>query len=252
MATTAAPPDWTAWNTHFRHSRERPLPDVEPGLDALPPSWRPVMAASLARFQRGETGEGRIAHEVRSVTWEAIDDVYADTLALFVAEEGRHARILGRMVRALGGHPAPDAWTGRIFELGRRALDARFELVALLGAEVAAIAAYAAIADRLPPCELQAALRQIVQDEHQHLAFHATLFRAVADTPARRALFVASLSAVIVVATGVLLADHHALWRTLGVPRSDLLARLRDAHALALAMTDPRYVPATARAVMAA
>lgn len=229
--------DWHAW--HARFTTPRPLPDVARDTDAIPAPWRPVLAASLARFARGETGEGRVANEVAHLGWPAIDDAYVAALRGFIAEEGRHARILGQATRALGGRPAPDAWTGRVFELGRRALDARFELVALLGAEVAAIAAYGTLADALPDCGLRDALRELVRDEADHLAFHADLFRAVADTPARRALFLATLSAVVTAAAGVLFVDHLALWRTLGVSPVRLTRALRRAHAAARDATVP-------------
>ncbi|MEZ4239256.1 MAG: ferritin-like domain-containing protein [Myxococcota bacterium] len=243
--------DWTPWLAHFERNRTRPLPPVAERNDALPPEWVPVIAASLAKFQRGETGEGRIANEVRKLGWDAIDDTYVATLRAFVAEEGRHARILGIAVRALGGAPAPEAWSGKVFELGRRALDPRFELVALLGAEVAAIAAYQALAARLPDCGLRDAIHQIIADEHDHLRFHATLFAAAAPSGPRRAALVVALSSILAGASAVLLADHAALWRTLGVSPIRLAHDLRKvAHEALVATRTPQAPPD--RAVMAA
>lgn len=229
--------DWTRWLAHFDRNRTRPLPDPTPGLDALPADLVPVLAASLAKFQRGETGEGRIANEVRRIGWDAIDDAYVAALKAFVAEEGRHARILGVAVRAMGGRPAPEAWSGRLFELGRRALDPRFELVALLGAEVAAIAAYQAMIDHLPACGLRDALQELVGDERGHLEFHASLFAEVAPDGVRRAALVAALSAVLAGATAVLVADHAALWRALGVSPARLTAEVARVGAIALERT---------------
>jgi hypothetical protein len=243
--------DWTPWLAHFERNRTRPLPPVTDGLDALPPEWVPALAASLAKFQVGETGEGRIANDVRRVGWDAIDETYVSALRAFVAEEGRHARILGLAVRALGGAPAPEAWSGKVFELGRRALDPRFELVALLGAEVAAIAAYRALADALPPCGLRDAIRELIADEEHHLAFHATLFAAAAPSGLRRAVLVGSLSALLAAASAVLLTDHAALWRALGVSPLRLVGDLRRLAAQAIDATRTPQ-PAPVRAVMAA
>ncbi|MEQ1505549.1 MAG: ferritin-like domain-containing protein [Myxococcota bacterium] len=235
--------DWTCWLAHFDRNRSRPLPDPTVGLDQLPEDLRSVLAASLAKFQRGETGEGRIANEVRRIGWRAIDDRYVAALKLFVAEEGRHARILGLAVRALDGAPAPSAWSGRLFEVGRRALDPRFELVALLGAEVAAIAAYQAMVDTLPACGLRDALTQLVADEHHHLDFHATLFAEVAGRGPRRVALVAALSSVVTAAGAVLLADHAALWLALGVSPARLGAELARALALAIERTGAHQAP---------
>ena len=111
---------WSRWFAHFADSRDRPPPLVPPDLREIPPELRAPLAASLAKFQRGESGEGRIAHQIDRVALYGIDDDYRGALKLFVAEEGRHARILAQLVRALGGRLLLHDWTDRLFVVARR------------------------------------------------------------------------------------------------------------------------------------
>ena len=55
---------WTHWRTHFETTARRPYPGAPTDIDRLPPAWREPLCASLARFQLGESGEGRIAREI--------------------------------------------------------------------------------------------------------------------------------------------------------------------------------------------
>ncbi|MEQ1567152.1 MAG: ferritin-like domain-containing protein [Myxococcota bacterium] len=229
--------DWMPWVAHFERNRHRPLPPITDGLDQLPAPLAAALAVSLAKFQQGETGEGRIANEVGHIGWASIDPAYVAALRAFVAEEGRHAKILGLAVRALGARSQRSEWSARLFAAGRRLVDPRFELVALLGAEVAAIAAYQAIVDALPEGGLRVALRELVADEEEHLRFHASLFAAEARTGARRVALVASLSSVLAAAAAVLVADHAALWRALGVSPVALTAAVAQLGRRALVAT---------------
>jgi hypothetical protein len=136
------------------------------------------VAAALARFQLGETGEGRIAHEIDRAALATIDDDYRRALKLFVAEEGRHARILGDAVRALGGETLKKSTSHAAFTHGRRLVGIRTKLLALLAAEVVGIGFYQTMASRLGNGSLRAALSEIAGDEAAHLRFHAAFFRA--------------------------------------------------------------------------
>ncbi|HSP80218.1 MAG TPA: hypothetical protein VLQ93_16925, partial [Myxococcaceae bacterium] len=127
---------WSRWRQHFEANRTRALPKGLEQVDTVPAGWRAPLAASLARFQLGEAGEGRIAQEIDRVRLPGVDADYRAALKLFVAEEGRHARILGHLVPALGGRLLARNWTERLFTHGRRLLGVRLKLTVLLVAEV--------------------------------------------------------------------------------------------------------------------
>lgn len=162
------------YRAHFEANRTRPLPPIEaPPLDE---PRRAALARSLAVFQLGETGEGRIAHQVQTAQLPLVDDDYRAAVKLFVAEEGRHARILALMVKALGGRMLDESWTRHLFVFARRRIGVRFKLLVLLSAEVIAIGFYGLLAAALPPGAMAGALEQICADERVHFDFHCDFF----------------------------------------------------------------------------
>lgn len=245
--------DWKTWRAHFEKSAARPRPSIEDAR-GVPERARRELAAALARFQLGETGEGRIAHEIDRSRLPGIDDDFRRALRLFVAEEGRHARILGDGVRALGGRRAAANRSHSAFTHGRRLLGVRTKLLALLTAEVVGIGFYGAIAERLGPGPLRAALREVAGDEAAHLRFHTDFFRDQvrhAGLPAR-AVFQAAWWPLCLGATAAVVHIESEALCQLGISRSDLfrsyLRLARGVERLVLAPTPattstPRSAP---------
>lgn len=218
---------WSEWRGYFEANRDRPLPSSGEAMRGVPEAWRAPLVRSLARFQIGETGEGRIAHEIYRVALDGIDDDYRAALALFVREEGRHARILADLVRAMGGRLLEKNATERAFRRVRRIAGVREKLVVLLLAEVIGVAFYGAIASRLPVGTMRDAIDAICDDEAGHLAFHADFFRTQVRTRAERAAFVAACVAGGTVAGALVLFEHAATLRAIGVARRDVAASMR-------------------------
>ena len=81
--------NWQEWKAFFAKRASRPVPQLVDGGDhiSLPES----LARSLAIFQLGESGGGTIIEQARNSRIAEIDTDYADAMALFVAEENRHA-----------------------------------------------------------------------------------------------------------------------------------------------------------------
>jgi len=218
---------WKHWRSHFETQALRPLPPPPCGaaLESIPAGWRAPLGASLARFQLGEGGEGRIAREIERATLPGVDDDYRAALKLFVREEGRHARILAGMVRALGGTLLRASWSERLFVAGRRLLGLRLKLLVLLAAEVIGLGFYTLLAGRLGACSVGEQLREIAADEEMHLEFHAEFFRAQVGG-AGRWLFRAAWWGVAGLACAVVLVDHRRTLRALAVPRTTAARRL--------------------------
>jgi len=208
--------NWNDWTAHFERNRTRALPAIERDV-TLAPELSRALAASLARFQVGEAGEGRIVHQIARTRLAGVDAGYRAALGLFVAEEGRHARILARAVAALGGQLLTSTWSERLFVFGRRLCGVRLKLLVLLAAEVVGVAFYGLLASRLPPGSLRRALTQMCGDEEAHLRFHQAFFRGQAPSGWRRWIFVLTWWLVAPAALLVVLFDHRVTLRRLGV-----------------------------------
>jgi hypothetical protein len=206
---------WQDWRRFFESRSERPLPVLVLNTDysKLPDS----LAESLATFQLGESGGGRVVEQVRQSRLPGIDADYARAVELFVAEEHRHANLLAMCVRLLGGKLKKDNWTARCFVVGRRLLGLQMKILVLLAAEVVGICYYLAIANALQSSPLRSWLLQIVEDERAHLEFHCAFFRQQLDRPWHRVAFVAAWRTTIMAAAIVVMLDHRRTIREMNL-----------------------------------
>ncbi|HEY8380344.1 MAG TPA: hypothetical protein VIK91_27855 [Nannocystis sp.] len=206
---------WRPWREHFEDNARRALPVI--AAEGVPEAWRGPLVRSLAIFQVGESGEGRVAREIERVRLAGIDADYRAALSLFVKEEGRHARILAAIVRALGGELRRRAWSDWLFVRGRRLLGLRLKLLVLLAAEVIGLGFYGLLAGRLGTCPIGQALREIAADEREHLKFHCAFFRRQTRSWWRRGLFSLAWWPIAGAACTVVLLDHRGTLRALRI-----------------------------------
>ena len=134
--------EWSSWRNYYETNRSRPAPEVCDAPEVSGEERRRALARSFAVFQLGEAGEGRIATEIDRTHLGTIDDDYRVSLKHWVREEGRHGRVLGTAVRALGGRPESKNWTNDLLVVGRRLLGIRLKLLVILTAEVVATARF--------------------------------------------------------------------------------------------------------------
>ncbi|MDI7189234.1 sugar transferase [Leptospira santarosai] len=208
---------WKGWSEHFRKNESRPLPKIDAEVLKLRPNEMQSIAYSLAIFQLGESGEGRISKEIDKTILFGIDDFYRQALKLFVKEEGMHARILGECVRALKGEPIESNWTERLFYFGRRLLGVRLKLMVLLAAEVVGICFYKKIAEKIPNGLIKSALLDIVRDEEKHLKFHGDFFRIRVRNFFTKFIFRWLWRTVAFAACITVILDHRKTFRVLGI-----------------------------------
>jgi len=215
---------WRQWRAFFAARSARPAPQLladDPGLDSVPKS----VARSLATFQLGESGGGTIVEQARGSSIAAAGFDYAEALALFVAEEHRHAELLACCVRGLRGRLIRSNWTARLFVAARRLLGLRLKVMVLLAAEIVGICYYHLLATRLPDGEIRDILKEIVDDERAHLKFHCCFLRAQIDSGARRLLWVLAWRSLMIAAALVVLIDHRAALRDLSIPFAEAWSR---------------------------
>lgn len=213
------PRDSSAWLGHFERNRlHRPEPDWHRPTPFLPHLAAPL-ARSLAHFQLGESGEGTTLLADARRTW-ADDPDYVAALALFVAEEQEHARLLERLVGRLGGALVTSHWTHRCFRGLRRALGVRFEIQTLLVAEIIGTAYYRLLRSTGDPV-LREVCELMLRDEAPHLRFHAdrVVVTQLRWGPVRRALWSAQFRLLFRAAVTAAWVDHRPALRALGIGR---------------------------------
>jgi hypothetical protein len=204
------------WLSYFQCNRRDRLPiPWEQGI-AVPPHLRAPLIRSLQRFQVGEQGDGVHLKAGAAATG---DPVYEAAIALFVAEEQEHSRLLARVLRAMGAELLPGHWSDGCFRAVRHLAGLHLEILVLLVAELIARRYYRALQEGTEDTVLRVVFAQIVRDELGHVAFHCDrLNRAFASLPTpARFLISTTWRAFFGAVTLVVMVDHRAVLRAVGV-----------------------------------
>lgn len=132
-----------------------------------------ALAASLRQFQLGESSEGRhLLHAAADYAEQIGDPDYLAVIRLFIAEEQRHARDLGRFLTAAGVPLLRADWTDGVFRGLRRLAGLEAILCILLVAELIANVYYRAIRAASQSVTLRILCTQLLRDERMHVRFH--------------------------------------------------------------------------------
>ncbi|MCX6604589.1 MAG: ferritin-like domain-containing protein [Acidobacteria bacterium] len=162
----------TLWRIHF--SRRWPLElDVAHQVQWTKPE-RDLLADSLRQFQLGEGSDGcNLLRFARTFAAQVRDPDLPEAIAGLIAEEQRHSRWLGEVLRHQGEPLLQKHWVDGVFRSIRRAMGFGLEIAVLVSAEIIAVPYYAAVgrATKLPA--LQAICHRILEDEAFHLQFQA-------------------------------------------------------------------------------
>ncbi|WP_442874677.1 ferritin-like domain-containing protein [Amycolatopsis sp. NBC_00345] len=199
--------DWlTEFTGEAERRRVRPEPEWARGarLD-------PAVARSVQRFQVGESGDG--ANLLAKAGGR-----YRQTVALFVAEEQNHARLLARLLAAAGSATIDAHWSDAVFVRLRRALGLRLELMVLLIAEVVALRYYRALRDGTSDPLTREVAARILADEERHVPFHCDRLRGEFGGATGKAVAF-GWRVLLAGALVVVLLDHGRALRELGVTR---------------------------------
>ena len=160
------------WRDYFRENASRLMPiPWECGVD-FTEAESDAIAASVAEFHLGESSEGR--HLIsRAVAYakRTGDAEYLPALRLFMAEEHRHARDLGRVLALAGVPLVGSTWPDTVFRWLRRGAGLELSICVLVAAEIIAKVYYAALRDATGSPVLRRLCDQILRDEVQHVRF---------------------------------------------------------------------------------
>ena len=225
------------WVDHFSRSATQQRVDWNL-VPAITAEERRNVLRSLQAWQLGETSDG--AHLLRAATRYAEDigdPEYPHAVRLFIAEEQKHGRHLGRYLDAIGEPRLTADWGDTLFRRVRY-FNTSMELwtIAVITVESAAQIFYRALRDATG-CELLTQIcTDILIDEAAHIVFQSERLRIIfqqrKDPAARRLAYHAY--SVFFRATGLLVwLAHRRLFRAGGVPlRTYLLAMNRKRRLL--------------------
>jgi hypothetical protein len=162
------------WSEYFTHNSETLL-DIpwHAGVEFTPEERRDL-AVSLQEFQLGESSEGKhLIREGKRYAIQSGDSEYPRALGLFIAEEHRHARDLGRVIDLAGIPRIGHAWPDTAFRWLRHRAGLEVSISILLTAEIIAKVYYAALKDASTSIVLQRLCEQILRDEKKHVEFQS-------------------------------------------------------------------------------
>src|SRR5882724_10593114 len=209
----------TDWLAYFRQNQlDRRGISWHEGIH-LDPCLRVSLARSLARFQLGESSNGtRLLTAARRLAERTGDTFYPLTIALFIAEEQEHSRLLARVLQQMQAPLLPRHWTDSLFRRCRHLLGFYEEIAVLLMAEIIALKYYGVIRQRCGAPVLEVVCEQILADEKFHIRFHCErLHQVIAPRswPVRGGCWTV-LSAMFAAASAVVAWDHRRAFAALG------------------------------------
>lgn len=210
-------PSWKKWLSYFQKNALAPTRQSIESISGMSEEKIIALRRSLAIFQLGESGEGRIAKQIDFVSIFGVNETYRKCLKLFVKEEGKHGRVLTLMVRSLGGKILQHNWTESLFSFGRRLLGIRLKLLVLLAAEAVSVVFYKIFIRELPLSGMRAALIEITRDEQFHLRFHQEFFKIRMHSFFSKMIFKLIWRSITLLAFIVVILDHRKSLSVFGV-----------------------------------
>jgi hypothetical protein len=232
--------DAHTWLRYFQDNRKgRTEPDWQVPCLLRPEIARPL-ARSLAHFQLGESGDGAFLLEQAAL--DARASRWRPALALFIAEEREHARLLAHLVDRFGGRLTRHHWTDFFFRRLRHAGGLEFELSVLVVAEMVGSAYYRLLLRYAPDPILREVCRIILRDEAQHVAFHIDHLgtRLRSALPLEHHGFGLRVQMLLAAATHVAWLDHGRALRSVGATRRDFFGSARHEGARFLRAVEVR------------
>lgn len=219
-----------SWIEHFRRNAEadRVDWDLRPSLTA---EERRRIVPSLRAWQLGETSDG--AHLLRAATRYAAaigDADYPEAVRLFIAEEQKHGRNLGRYLDLIGEPRLTRDWGDTLFRRVRY-WNTSMELwtLAVITVESAAQVFYRAMKDATGCPLLRQVCTDILIDEAAHVVFQQERLREVflRKSPLARPVARCGWSAFFDGVGLLVWLAHRTLFRAGGVPLATHRRRMR-------------------------
>jgi len=160
------------WVEYFRRN-EASLMIIpwEPGID-LSKEEKLAIESSMPEFQLGESSDGlRFIEMAELYALRGGDVEYVRALKLFIREEQRHGRELGKVLDLAGIARISHSWSDAIFRWMRHRCGLGLSIAILVTAEIIAKIYYIAVRAATTSAPIRRLCDQILQDEVEHIYF---------------------------------------------------------------------------------
>ncbi|HEV8293440.1 MAG TPA: ferritin-like domain-containing protein, partial [Tepidisphaeraceae bacterium] len=160
------------WVEYFRRNRASLMViPWELGIE-LSPEERRAVESSVPEFQLGESSDGlRFIEMAELYALQSGDVEYVRALKLFIREEQRHGRELGKVLDLAGIPRIKHSWSDAIFRWMRHRCGLGLSIAVLVTAEIIAKIYYIAVREATASVALRRLCDQILQDEVEHIRF---------------------------------------------------------------------------------
>lgn len=163
------------WRLYFEENA-RSLLEIPWDLGSeLTPQEAEAVSRSIREFQAGESSEGKhLFRYAQEYARQTGDQEYVQSVRLFIREEQRHARDLGRFLKLNGIPLVRTTFTDRVFRKLRNLFGGlEISVAVLITAEIIAKVYYAALQQATRSVILRRLCDQILRDELRHVQFQA-------------------------------------------------------------------------------
>ena len=160
------------WVEYFRRNRASLMTiPWELGIE-LSPREKYALASSVPEFQLGESSDGlRFVEMAEMYALQSGDVEYVRALKLFIREEQRHGRDLGRVLDLAGIPRIAHSWSDAIFRWLRHRCGLGLSITVLVTAEIIAKIYYLAVRSATNSVLVRRLCDQILADEVEHVRF---------------------------------------------------------------------------------
>lgn len=245
--STARSTAWTSarWVRYFLENRVRLLPVPWAGGAALTAREKAAIESSIAEFQLGESSDGsRLKAAADQYARTSGDDSYRRSIDLFIAEENRHARELGRFMDLESIPRRRFSVVDLVFSRLRRQGGLEVAIIVLVTAEIIAQVYYRALLRATRSSILRALCAQILRDEREHVRFQCERLALLRQDRPRVLVELATLAHRMLIesAISVVWLGHRRALRAGSLDFQAFRSRVWSYAEKALSMADPLRV----------
>ena len=198
---------------------------------------------SIRIFQLGESSEGRHLSKCAQKYAERNNDPdYYSAIRLFIREEQRHARELGRFMELNRISTIRKTFSDSVFRMLRKPAGLELSVAVLVTAEIVAQIYYPALKAATKSQILRTICDQIIRDEDPHVQFQCERLAIVRTDRSviRRSLSVAAHKFLMFGTLFVVWAQHRSVFRAAGVSFTKFWSQLWAAWRQAVRVMNSR------------